>query len=75
MYSAWAVLLLGYCLITANWCIASFFLAVLAVVVHRTPAEEAALAARFGDAYLDYTEETGRFMPCRFTRLRKGGPG
>jgi protein-S-isoprenylcysteine O-methyltransferase Ste14 len=74
MYSAWAVLILGYCLIAANWCIASFFLAALAVVVHRTPAEEAALAARFGDAYLDYTKETGRFIPRQIPRLRKEVP-
>jgi len=73
MYSTWAVLQLGYCLISANWCIAFLFLAALAAVVRRTPAEEAGLAARFGDDYLDYTRVTGRFLPFRFTRLRKGG--
>jgi protein-S-isoprenylcysteine O-methyltransferase Ste14 len=63
MYSAWAVLQLGYSLTTANWCIACLFLAALAAVVRRTPAEEAALAARFGDAYLEYRKRTGRFIP------------
>lgn len=65
MYSAWAVLQLGYSLTTANWCIACLFLAALAAVVRRTPNEEAALAARFGDAYSEYAKRTGRFIPGR----------
>ncbi|MGD2151615.1 MAG: isoprenylcysteine carboxylmethyltransferase family protein [Gemmatimonadales bacterium] len=73
MYSAWVVLQLGYCLITANWCIAFLFLAALAAVIRRTPAEEAGLAARFGDDYLDYTRVTGRFFPYLLTRLRNKG--
>ncbi|NIN71050.1 MAG: hypothetical protein GTO46_03755 [Gemmatimonadetes bacterium] len=72
MYSAWAVLQFGYCLTTVNWCIACLFVAAMAAVVRRTPAEEAALAARFGDAYLEYTKRTGRFVPNRFFQLRKG---
>jgi protein-S-isoprenylcysteine O-methyltransferase Ste14 len=55
MYIAWVVLQLGYFTVTANWCTACLFLAALAAVVRRTPAEEAALAARFGDAYLEYS--------------------
>jgi protein-S-isoprenylcysteine O-methyltransferase Ste14 len=73
MYSAWTVLILGYCLLTANWCIALLLLATLAVVVHRTPAEEAMLAQRFGNAYLQYTEATGRFIPSHLWRPRKRG--
>lgn len=65
MYSAWTVLLLGYSLLTANWCIAILFLAALSAVVRRTPIEEAALAARFGDAYREYAKRTGRFVPRR----------
>ncbi|UCC82001.1 MAG: isoprenylcysteine carboxylmethyltransferase family protein [Gemmatimonadota bacterium] len=74
MYSAWAVLQLGYSLTTANWCIGVLFLAAFAAVVRRIPAEEAALAARFGDAYLEYKKRTGRFIPSRFPQPRKGMP-
>ncbi len=72
MYSAWAVLQLGYSLTTANWCIAGLFLAAFAAVMRRTPAEEAALVARLGDAYLEYLKRTGRFLPSRYRRHRKG---
>jgi protein-S-isoprenylcysteine O-methyltransferase Ste14 len=74
MYSAWAVLQLGYCLITANWCIACFFLAAFTAVVRRTAAEEMALTARFGDVYREYTKRTGRFIPTRLPQPRKGLP-
>jgi protein-S-isoprenylcysteine O-methyltransferase Ste14 len=74
MYGAWAVLQIGYCLTTANWCIACLFVAAFAAVVHRTPAEESALAARFGDAYLDWAKRTDRFIPSRFPQPRKRVP-
>jgi protein-S-isoprenylcysteine O-methyltransferase Ste14 len=67
LYSAWAVLLTGYSLITASWAVAITGLAAIVIVARRTPAEEAGLQARFGDAYSEYAARTGRFLP----RLRR----
>ncbi|HBH50750.1 MAG TPA: hypothetical protein DDY91_02545 [Planctomycetaceae bacterium] len=50
-------------LLTANWLIGLTSLAVLALLVVRTPREEAELQSRFGDAYRRYCEQTGRFVP------------
>lgn len=54
-------------LLTANWLIGLTSLAVLGLLVWRTPREEAELSARFGQEYDDYCRRTGRFWP-------RGGP-
>ncbi|UCC73566.1 MAG: isoprenylcysteine carboxylmethyltransferase family protein [Gemmatimonadota bacterium] len=71
MYGFWTVLFLGYCLLTASWYVAVLTLAAVGAVVRRTPAEEAALVARFGAAYHEYAEHTGRFIPRRLLVLHK----
>jgi protein-S-isoprenylcysteine O-methyltransferase Ste14 len=50
-------------LLTGNWLIGVTSLAVLSLLVWRTPLEEAELLARFGDEYHDYCRRTGRFWP------------
>ncbi len=54
-------------LLTANWLIGLTSLAVLGLLVWRTPQEEAELHARFGQEYEDYCQRTGRFWPRRGT--------
>jgi protein-S-isoprenylcysteine O-methyltransferase Ste14 len=50
-------------LLTGNWLIGVTSLAVLGLLVWRTPLEEAELLARFGHEYEDYCQRTGRFWP------------
>lgn len=50
-------------LLTANWLIGVTSLAVLGLLIWRTPQEEAELRARFGQEYDDYCQRTGRFWP------------
>ena len=63
MYSAWALLFLGYGLITASWLVMFLAAAAFAAVARRTAGEESSLMARFGGAYGEYAERTGRFFP------------
>jgi protein-S-isoprenylcysteine O-methyltransferase Ste14 len=63
MYSAWAVMQLGYGLLTASWAVTIMAAAAFAVVVKRTRAEESSLAVTFGEAYTAYATRTGRFLP------------
>ncbi len=63
MYSAWAVMLLGYGLLAANWAVILAAAAALAAVVRRTSGEESHLIELFGEAYRDYASRTGRFLP------------
>lgn len=62
-YLALALWMTGYSLMAANWFLLAGGLAVLALLVIRTDAEEARLVARFGDAYREYMTRTGRFLP------------
>lgn len=67
MYSAWALLLLGYGFTTASWAVTALGAAAFAVVARRIPVEESSLIAEFGAAYKEYATRTGRFLP-RFPR-------
>jgi protein-S-isoprenylcysteine O-methyltransferase Ste14 len=49
--------------ITALWWLAVAFLPALAALLWRTPKEEARLIETFGQAYKDYMQRTGRFIP------------
>lgn len=62
-YVAAAWLMAAVTLLTANWLIGVTGLAVLALLVVRTPQEEAELLARFGDDWQRYCARTGRFAP------------
>ena len=53
----------AFSVMAANWFLLAGSLAVLALLVIRTNAEEARLVARFGDAYQEYMTRTGRFLP------------
>lgn len=64
MYAVMLLGFVGYLLLTANWFIGGAGLAVLlAVIIFRTPHEEAMLLAAFGDQYRDYMARTGRYLP------------
>ncbi len=64
MYTVLYVHLLGVFLLTANLLIGGVFLGALSLIVlTRVSREEAAMEAKFGQAYLDYRQRTGRFLP------------
>jgi protein-S-isoprenylcysteine O-methyltransferase Ste14 len=62
-YVTVAILMTAATLISANWLIGVSGLTVLGLLVVRTKKEEAMLVARFGQAYRDYMQRTGRFIP------------
>ena len=54
----------GACAImAANWFVLAGSAALVSLFVVRTAREEERLLARFGDAYRNYMNETGRFLP------------
>jgi protein-S-isoprenylcysteine O-methyltransferase Ste14 len=65
-YGCMTLLIVGNALTAANWFMLLSGIVVLALIVARTRTEEEKLVARFGDAYLAYMAQTGRFVP-RFT--------
>lgn len=70
LYTTGEMLLAGVGLMAGNWFI--LLLTAVAIVSIRfvvVPAEEAALVARFGDAYRGYMTRTGRLLPS----LRRRG--
>lgn len=65
-YTACAVGLIGGSLVMANWLLPVFAAIVwFGFLVPRTKIEEGKLLARFGSAYRDYMQRTGRFLPQR----------
>lgn len=62
-YSTTAIVMASVTLLTANWLIGICSLVVLSMLAIRTPKEERALVARFGDQYVAYMAKTGRFFP------------
>ena len=57
---------LSLSLLTAKWFLAVMWVWGLFLILLRTPLEEARLAERFGEEYLDYCRRTGRFFPKLF---------
>jgi protein-S-isoprenylcysteine O-methyltransferase Ste14 len=53
----------GFALLAENWFIALLSLAVFGLLVIRTAKEEAKLVEKFGAAYRNYMQHTGRFFP------------
>jgi len=49
--------------VTTNWFLALTGAVAIALLVIRTRTEERRLIERFGDAYTDYMQRTGRFLP------------
>lgn len=62
-YLAFVLALVGGSLVTANWFLLLAGLVPFALLVVRTPIEEAKLVERFGDEYRDYMQRTPRFWP------------
>lgn len=56
-------------LVSANWFLGLMTLLFFFVLIKRTDREEAKLIERFGDAYRQYMQRTGRFLP-RFVSLK-----
>ena len=62
-YVASALAITANTLVTANWFIGGMGALATALLVMRTTTEEEHLVRRFGEKYLRYMKETGRFVP------------
>lgn len=63
LYSAGLLLCVSLTLLTALWTLGIGMLIPLAVLLWRTPQEEARLVEAFGEEYRAYMRRTGRFLP------------
>jgi protein-S-isoprenylcysteine O-methyltransferase Ste14 len=63
LYSVGLLLCIALTLLTALWTLGVGMLIPLAILLWRTPQEEARLVATFGEAYRAYMRRTGRFFP------------
>jgi protein-S-isoprenylcysteine O-methyltransferase Ste14 len=63
LYSTGLLFCVSISLLTALWVLGVGMLIPLAVLLWRTPQEEARLVATFGDEYRAYMQRTGRFFP------------
>jgi protein-S-isoprenylcysteine O-methyltransferase Ste14 len=63
LYSVGILLCISLTLLTALWTLGVGMLIPLAVLLWRTPREEARLIETFGDEYRAYMRRTGRFFP------------
>ena len=64
-YVAAAILIGAVTLLTANLLIGACGALLMTLLVRRTAKEERMLVERFGDAYHEYSNKTGRFWPGR----------
>lgn len=69
MYSTVVLLVAATSLLTANVIVALGGIAMFALLAARSRTEEQRLVEKFGDAYHDYQQRTGRFLP----RLGRSG--
>jgi protein-S-isoprenylcysteine O-methyltransferase Ste14 len=83
MYLAYFLLFTAAFLLSANWVIGAFGLAIIGLLMSfRRVREEALLVQRYGAEYLEYREATGAFLPrlkprgaaSRAPALRDGRP-
>ncbi len=65
-YCAFGLGIVADSLVVANWFLAVTGLFLFGLIVLRTDKEEENLEKRFGDQYLSYKENTGRFFPRLF---------
>lgn len=70
-YCSVALLIASTSLIAANWFLMVTGPVALAMLIVRTPIEEAKLVERFGDDYRRYMAGTNRFIPSWRARARK----
>jgi protein-S-isoprenylcysteine O-methyltransferase Ste14 len=66
-YTAVGLSMTASALAAANWFLFATGVALFTLFVVRTGREEARLLARFGDAYREYRDRTGRFLPRRLS--------
>jgi protein-S-isoprenylcysteine O-methyltransferase Ste14 len=62
-YDAMALASLGAALLAANWFIFASAVVAFSLLAIRSRTEEAELARRFGEPYLEYQRRTGKFLP------------
>ncbi len=62
-YVAFALAVAANAVVAANWFLALTGVVTVALIVARTRIEEQKLLERFGDAYGNYMQRTGRFTP------------
>ncbi|MBN1669082.1 MAG: isoprenylcysteine carboxylmethyltransferase family protein [Anaerolineales bacterium] len=64
MYTNFILMGAGWLLLTANWLVGvPLMLAILLIVAVRVRREEALMIAVFGEAYRQYMQRSGRFLP------------
>ena len=63
LYLTGMVGFIGFVLLSENWFIALASISVFMVMLFRIPKEEARLVDKFGEAYREYMQRTGRFLP------------
>ena len=68
MYTVFMIQSIGLLLLTANWFVGGvYILALMLIVIIRTPFEENMMIDKFGEQYRRYMSQTGKFLP-RLTR-------
>ena len=74
MYTAFIILWVSFCLLSANWFIGLTGLAAYGLtVIVRTPKEEKMMLEVFGMEYKNYMARTGRYLPpWSWSRKKKG---
>lgn len=63
LYTFGTLLIVAIVLMTGLWWLAVGALVPIAILLFRTPIEEARLVETFGDEYREYMKRTGRFFP------------
>jgi protein-S-isoprenylcysteine O-methyltransferase Ste14 len=63
LYSVGTALFIAFALMAANALLGVFAILAFVLLHLRVPAEEASLVAKFGDAYRQYMQTTGRYLP------------
>jgi protein-S-isoprenylcysteine O-methyltransferase Ste14 len=74
MYAALFVWITCVALVAANWLFVVFALATIAMLLARTPKEEAMMLQAFGARYSAYASRTGRFFPKLNHPAEPGSP-
>jgi protein-S-isoprenylcysteine O-methyltransferase Ste14 len=63
LYSVGFLAFSAFSLLAANWFIFALLALAFIVLMRRTPIEEKRLIEHFGDAYREYMQRTGRYLP------------
>ncbi len=63
MYTVFALFALAGFLVSANWLLGLVLLAYCLAAFSMVNIEETTLTEKFGDAYREYMQSTGRFLP------------